>query len=413
MNASQYRASQVRTLCRQNLPPIESCDFDIDPGTGLGPEFTGEIPWLVGGNDNTQLPTVPENGFFNLGIDVSLPTDPLAEPELAALANAGIDFVTAGDERIRIFGSATDEDPEYQAGMEGRVIIANGFIETEDIPAELVFIPASVQSGPGSSTALGGIVDLYLERPSNAYNLLIDAGDAATLLFIPSAFPITTFTDDLIEFGGPNVDPENPFTIEAYNTFLNAATEDPLSDAGISFTSLVIATTNAGVPSSSVLLFLPTVIPYLAAGVVPGDLGVVIALLANIFLGDAPLINPTSVVTFNPDGVNVQPNPLGTGSQLYEAMGIDSFEYLLKVINETGVDIALFVGLPPGVSIGGVPPENLEAENSDIYSNANAGGAGFFLLTAGGAGFFEMRVDGGIAHVMLSNVEYDNYTEPL
>ena len=412
MTASEYRVSQVRTLCRQNLPPITDCDFDIGPGAGFGPDFAGEIPWLVGGNDDTQLPEVPEDGFFDLGIDVPLPLDPIAEPELAALANAGIDFITTGEERIRIFGAATDEEPEYQECMEGRVIIANGFIETEDCPAEIVIIPATVPGAPGAPAALGAIADLYLERPSNAYNLLIEAGDLGSLLFIPAGFPVTLFADDLVEFGGPDVNPEDPFTIEAYTAFFTAATEDPNSDAGIALAELIAATAAAGVPISSVLVFLPTILPFLSAGVVPGDAGVAILLLANIFLGDAPLVNPTSVATFNPNGVNVQPNPLGIGSQLYEAMGLDSFNYLLNLINESGVDIALFVGLPAGVPIGGVAPDDLEAENSDIYSNANAGGAGFFLIPAGGAGFFEMRVDGGIAHVMLSNVEYDNYVEP-
>lgn len=409
MTAVEFRAFQQRIVARQVLPPVEMCDYDIGPGTGLGPDFAGEIAWLVGGNDENQLPEVPESGFFDFGIDVPFPVDPLADPDSAALASAGIDFITAGEIRVRINGAVPEEEAQYVPSMTGRAFISNGFLETEDVPVELSIIPAAVP-GVGVPTALGALTVAYLERPSNVYNLLLTPGEITSLLFIGPTFPIDALADALIEFGGADID--DPFTIDALNALILAAQSDPTGPAGVAFAEILGAVAFSGVPTSNVIVFLNTVIPFLALGIVPGDVGVAIILLSNIFLGDAPLIPPTSVATFDPAAANVQPLPTGAGTQLYTELGIDSFEYLLKVINESGVDLALFVGLPDDITVGGIPPADLVADNSDIYSNANVGGAGFFLIPADGAGFFNMRVDDGIAHIMLSNVQYDNYTEP-
>ena len=54
MTPTQYRVSQIRAHCRQNLPPVTDCDFDIGPALS-GTNFTGETPWLVGGNEITQI----------------------------------------------------------------------------------------------------------------------------------------------------------------------------------------------------------------------------------------------------------------------------------------------------------------------------------------------------------------------
>lgn len=402
----------MRLHSRQNLPPIENCDFDLGPGTGFGPDFAGEIPWLVGGNDADQLPTVPEDGFFDFGINAVAPVDPLAEPELAALANAGIDIITAGEERIRIFGTATD-DPEYQEAMEGRVVIANGFIETEDVPAELVVIPAPATGPIPTGVPGGAIANLYLERPSNVYNVFIGDEEAAALVFIPPEFPIDELAAALVEFGGA---PDTaPFTVEAFDELV-ALAEGGDADAEAALLEIVtIASADAGITPVTFPAFVRLILPFLAAGIVPGTAGVRVLVLANIFLGDAP--EPGVAVlgpTFDPDAATggVQPNAAGFGSQLYEELGIDSFEYLLKVINGGATDVALFFGVPDDIEIGGLGADALEADDSDIYSNANVGGAGFFLIPAGGAGFFEMRVDDGIAHIMLSNVQYSNYVEP-
>lgn len=391
---------------------MTDCDFDIGPALS-GTNFTGETPWLVGGNEITQLPSTPVDGFFQLGIDVPLP--PVDDTSVAAeqqreIACAGINFITSGEERIRTYGEACD-DPDYQEFMRGKTLITNGFIETEEVPAELVIIPAP-PIGTGTAAVSGGSVsNLYLERPSNVYSITLTETDVASLLLIPTGFPVDLLGEDLVLFGGADVDA--PYTEEAFNLFLEAAALDPLGPAGIALDTLRAEAALSGISIAQFDAYVRVILPYLQAGVVPGESGVRVFVISNIFLGDAPTPSvPVLSASYNPDGVLVQPNPSGYGSQIYQELGINSFEYLLKILNATETDIALFFGTPSDTLIGGLTADQLDADNSDIYSNANVGGAGFFLIPTSGAGFFDMRVNEGVTHTMLSNVEYTDYVEP-
>lgn len=413
MTAAEWRATQVRLLSRNVLPPVTECDYDIGPGAGFpNGAFAGEIPWLVGGNELDQLPEVPADGFFDFGIDVAAPLDPLASPELAALANAGIDIITAGEERIRIFGTAAD-DPEYQDCMEGRVLIANGFIENEECPAELVLIPAGdgIIAPPGFADAPFGLANIYLERPSNSYNVVIDDADILALPLVPEFDEdfVTLLEAALAPFA---LNPAEPFTSAAFDLFLIAAAaglgpdSTPAEEVAAANLAALVAIT--GLTGDAFITFVLEALPFLDLGLEPGQR---VLFINEIFLGDAPVTTATSVATYDP--LAAVPLATGIGSQLYAELGIDTFDYLLKIINTSTADVAIiFNNGDPGFLISGRPAAELLTADYAFYSNANPGGAGFFLVESGGAGFFEMRVEDGEAHIMTHNVQYTQYIEP-
>lgn len=174
---SKFKADCLRDC----LPPVGSTDYDIgcpcpENLTPAPPGVDG-LAWLVGGNYSDQLtPDIPPDGGYDLGINVS-------DPELPA-SSAKLHIITSGTNRIEIFGNAADEPDEYRPGMEGRVVIANGFIENRDIPAVFApLLPPSTPPSPPSSDGdvLPPMADVYLERPSNAYNLVVPE-DFGTLI---------------------------------------------------------------------------------------------------------------------------------------------------------------------------------------------------------------------------------------
>lgn len=398
LTPAQWRSSRVKRHNRSVLPPVTECDYDIGPGTTL-PD--GSTPWLVGGNESTQLPSVPTDGYFEFGVDTTTPSDPLANPQQAAIAAAGIDVLTAGDERIRILGDASN-DPDYQDVMQGRVLIANGFIENEEVPAELVLIP------PGSGSTLPGtpltIGNVFLERPANAYNLLIDTADAANLYLVPVVTDgfVDALEAALLPYAGPN----GIFTVTAFEGLLAAAEADPLSPAGVAVAALIVDVVASGVPATDFEAFVLSQLPLYALGIVPGQR---VLFINNIFLGDAPAVGPTSIPTYNPDAPNATPVPTGFGTQLYTTLGITTFDYLLKIINTSTDDLAVIFNTGDSTFIiAGTPASDLLATGEAIYSNS-----GFFNVSSGGAGFFSMRVESNVVHIMLSNVEYNQYVEVL
>lgn len=406
MTAAEWRAAQTRLRCKNSLPLVTACDYDIGPANGLN---GGEIAWLVGGNDSSELPECPSDGFFNLGVDVPLPADDEtgADAELRReLANCGIDIITAGDERIRIFGTATD-DPDYQECMEGRVIIANGFIENEECPAELVVIPTGTLTADDDGMPLA-IADLYLERPANAYNVIIDDAIAGGLFVMPLV--TEEFFEELELALAPFADPTTgPFTEEALIGFLLAALDDPEGPAGIALEGFVEDLEEAGI-TTPFALFVTRLLPLLAIGVEPGQR---VLLINNIFLGDAPATPYTSLATYNPNGANALPVPTGLGTQLYNEMGIGTFDYLLKVINTSGSEIALIFNTGvDGIDVVDIPLDDLLATNMAIYSNFNFNASAPLIIEAGGAAFIKMRVEDSRTHIMLYNVKYTEYTEP-
>lgn len=331
---SKFKACQLKRFKDRCLPPVGATDYDVgcpcpEDFNGNGPiPPTGELAWLVGGNESTQLGSeIPLDGFYDMGIDA----------ETGPNATAGVDLITTGEARIRIYGDALDQPLEYQEGMEGRVVVANGFIENRDIPA--LFAPLTPLVAPTippvtDEDVLPPIVDVYLERPSNAYNLNVPVGFGALI------------TSD-------------------YN--------DPSG------------------------LFVPAN-------------GSRVVFINNIFLGDRPATAPTvfdSTYTANA----VTPT---TGL----ALGVNTFDYLLKIINDEpaigGTPIAVYFDLggttitPPGVPAPPIIPTG--SRFVTIHSTLTGSP---FIIPAGGAGFFTMRVEEGVTHIMLDNVIYASYTEPV
>lgn len=327
MSQGQFQALMLKRFCDRHrgvLPRVVPSDYDLPldietaniEGGGI---FAGTIPWLVGGNAGTQLPTLPASGFYELGTLASAP--PVA----------GVDIITDGTTRIRINGDASN-DPTYEVYEAGKVIIANGFIEQEAEPALVVPISGPALP-PGSVATVPPFIDLYLERASNVYDATIpcDFGTLVPADFVPDG-----------------VNPISPF-FEADPTIAGAR----------------------------------------------------IVYINNIFLGNHPPGAPTSTIGYNAAAVT----PI-TGLPL----GINSFNFLLKVLNPCPTPIALYFNIPGGT--GGPPPfpDVTGFRFAPIYSNASGIA---FVIPAGGAGFFQMRVEEGQAYIMLDNVIYSLYTDPI
>jgi len=398
MTANQWRSSQMRNLYNNSLPPVGPCDYDIG-GCGCNNGNGGGVAtnaWLVGGNNDTQLP--PNTDIYNLGVLESDPTNPVS--------NSAVDILTAGVTRIRIMGN-DPEDVDYSQYTTGRSYITNGFIEQEEVPAVLNIVP--------TIDGLGSVSDIYLERPSNAYTINLTALDTTALFIVYATYPFSLLEAGLVAYGGASVD--DPFTNEAWLAWLAAAAVPGAAQTALNTLNSTIIANIASISTAlQAQAYTSAVLPYFRIGIAPNiAANTVVLYVANIFLGDKPDVTPVNTSVYFPNNANVQPNPDGIGSELYETLDITSFNYLLKILNSTSSDVALVFNLPAGSTIGGRPVTDYGAADVRIFSNANSTGVGSFIIPAfGGAGFFQMRVNQSIGsplsiHTMLSNVEYESY----
>lgn len=384
MTVQQYRARALR----DNLPPVTRCDYDIgmsnNDNTGTNP-LVGEIPWLVGGNQQDQLregrvPYTGANQVYDLGIDVQ--------------GNDGINIITDRTNRIRIMG-------EEENCMNGRVIISNGFIENRECEAILLSTPSAPLSTLDSSPI--SITDVFLPRPANAYNVFIN--DTSNLYLIPFADTFTpiTFVEDLgnaITTANPGIDPNQIFTMDAFTTLVDA---DPLSAAGLLLSAMITTST---MPRQVFIDNVYGILSLLQLNMLPGQR---VLFINNIFLGDPSIPPPINVLSYDP---NTRVDQSGIGTLLYTDMNVSTFDYLLKIINQSVDDVAIVFNTGnTGVVVSGIPTTNTLATGMTIYSNANIGGAGSFFLPSGGGAFYTMRTELGTTHIMLSNVVYRQYTE--
>jgi len=120
-------------------------------------ERNGPFAWLVGGNDNLALPNEQEEpeGGYTFGI---------IESE-GALATASVNYRTSDLIRARLYGDAANEISGYQEPMAGRFVIANGAIGWVNVPTTTLVLGVA----PDIAT------NVYLERPSNAYTMIVTA----------------------------------------------------------------------------------------------------------------------------------------------------------------------------------------------------------------------------------------------
>jgi hypothetical protein len=404
MSVTEWRAYQLRNVYSDNLPPVGRCDYDVGGcGCSSGGGSNGgatEGAWLVGGNDADTLSTDVDS--YILGINVSESTDPIS--------NIPLDIVTAGDTRILIMGNDAS-DTTYQTYMAGRSLITNGFIAQEELPAVLNVVPTPTPI-TGNLSA-GSVSDIYLERPSNAYTLGLSAIDFLNAFVLFSGYPTTLLSTGLVAWGGATV--ANPFTPAAWAAWLANTNVTAQADLLILYAAIIAntpITTNAAAQA-----YTTAAMQYFELGILPdatSSIGVLY--ISNIFLGDEPTTTATNTTTYAPNSVQVQPNANGIGTKLYDSLGINSFNYLLKMLNNTTQDIAIVFDLPSGSTIGGRPVSDFHASNVIIYSNANSAGAGYFLIPSGGAAFFEMRANEKVGstivtQTMLGNVEYSTYVE--
>lgn len=165
--------AEFRSSCLNNeecgLPSVNSTDFDIpvinNPcfnvqfGETNGPT---ETTWLVGGNDATELVDADGDGDYEFGIIVPA-TGPLAGPE----AQGNIGFVTADVTRMRLHGAETTQPTQY-ASMAGKLVAPNVAVGSPYMP---------VLKNRVTSAGVPQFVDIYLERPSNAYTMSIATTD--------------------------------------------------------------------------------------------------------------------------------------------------------------------------------------------------------------------------------------------
>lgn len=216
MNAVRNNIPLERAQLLQNalipanprLPPIVPSDYNL-PLSLEGDVHGGRRAYLIGGNAPGRLPPVPADGFYDLGI--------VASGE-SSFSEAGLDIVTSNVDRVRIHGEETNEEPQFQAGMEGRTVISNGMIAQEELPASAFFI------GNGLLPPGIGFVDIYLERPSNVYSLTVSDTTLA-----PASFP--TFSTDFPGYApltiGNMFVGERPINAPSSVTGYNAASVTP------------------------------------------------------------------------------------------------------------------------------------------------------------------------------------------
>lgn len=180
MNAVRDSGSNSVAAFRSNclnstdcgLPPVNPTDFDIpiinNPcfnaqfGETSAPT---EMAWLVGGNDATELVDTDADGDYEFGIVVPT-TGPLAGPE----AQGNIGFLTSDITRMRLHG-AESAQPTVYATMAGKLVAPNAAVGSPYMPVLKNTVIDNIDDNQPE------FIDIYLERPSNAYVLRIATTD--------------------------------------------------------------------------------------------------------------------------------------------------------------------------------------------------------------------------------------------
>jgi len=375
-----------------------SCEYDISNGKKCCEIRGGRLAWLVGGNNDSELPTYPVDGYFDIGIIGS------------NNANAGWDVRTDDTTRIRVNGktydqSSTDPLAEKNPEVEGRTFLINGFTTNSDVTAIGNYIGINCNNLEDDEyfPVIPGFLDIYLPRPSNAYKLTITNTDVAKMYKVPNV----EFLEELLAI-------IDDFTIPALEAaFVNPSKNEQLLELADGYEAY--PSQGCGVDETNYQSFYRNLMPYLES------MGIQIAnhrilYINNIFLGDlptSPVVNYTNYT--NPESVNVQPNFNGVGIQRYYSLGISTFDYLLKIVNTAGSiespePLAIFFTAPlNATNISQI--NGFRADNSKMFSNFN--GKSFNVDTNGEA-FFNMRVENVVSgststgrHVMISNLVYN------
>lgn len=153
-------------------------------------ERVGPFAWLVGGNDNMDLPNEQETeGGYTFGIIET-------EDELGT---APINFRTSDLTRARLYGDAANEIIGYQEPMAGRFLIPNGAIGWINVPTT-TFV---------SGSAPNILTNVYLERPSNAFTMVITNPMINPAVVGPPALAARVYINDIFKapqlLGAPNL----------------------------------------------------------------------------------------------------------------------------------------------------------------------------------------------------------------
>ena len=146
--------SRIKTpiILNQHKKSTSSCD------TGHKKPIT-KIPFYIGGNNIDEVPRLPQDHFYKLGIIDEKLVD-----------GAGIQVITSNKPRINIHGDNTVNYTQ-PCGLGGRVVISNGMIEQKEIYAMKI-----IQNRDCLSNTVR-FIDIYLPCPSNAYTLVLDDAD--------------------------------------------------------------------------------------------------------------------------------------------------------------------------------------------------------------------------------------------
>lgn len=353
----------------------------------------------------------------------------------------GVNIISSGITRIQVNGNQADPVAAYTPYTQGQVSIANGFIEQREIPVAVNEVFA------GSAGTIAGIPFPFI--PLGTANITIPAGITAVPIAVPAnsqltgsgdlelpegiafptaiVLPVGTTIDNAFLLPNGTLVPANLTGITAplllpINTNLPLGTGVTIpGTASIGSAGLILP---AGTNNTGTAIIIPGDAPeaqefvdlYLERGsnayvynvqlqdgtsaitegnlVFPSTLtlGVVIN---NIFLGQRPGLLNNPLIPL-PNTIADYSNAAVVPTQGLQ-LGISTFNYLLKIVNNTGLQLALAFA----------PSGNVY---NQIQINNTISGSPYFIPD-GGAAFFQMRVENGVEHTMLSNVVYNTYTQ--